>query len=160
MHFESVMMVPARMCLTGCAQTLVHIQPINRLSHLDPRLPVAHLVTAWCLRPGLGSAGFRCCWESQNRPRHMMLDKNGLSWKLLFMGFSNARPRFSETVLPLCLLGGFLIDLQPQLNTKAFMYCTWSPSLAAYSVKGHDLHQLSSRLVIRLLLHWIPCKQF
>nr|KAF6450454.1 hypothetical protein HJG59_008348 [Molossus molossus] len=120
MQFESVMMMPARMPLTFCAQTLIHSQPINRLSHLDTHLPVPHLVTAWWLRPRLGSSAFRCYQESQNWPCPMMFDKSGLSWKLLFMCFSNARLWFSETVSPLCLLGA-PIDFKPQLNKHAFM---------------------------------------
>jgi len=58
-QYESVMMMPARMCLTFCAQTLVPTQAIRRLSHLDTGFPVPCLLSACWLRLRLCSLGFR-----------------------------------------------------------------------------------------------------
>jgi hypothetical protein len=44
MQVESVMMMPARKCLTFCVQTLLHTQPIKRCSHLETRRPVPGLL--------------------------------------------------------------------------------------------------------------------
>lgn len=119
---ESVMMMPARMCLTFCAQTLIPTQTIRRFSHLDTGLPVPCLLSAWWLRLRLCSLGFRFYWESQNSPSHMMLDKNWLSWKLLFTCFFPMPAHSSLRPFCLCVCqGGSLLDFKPQLNKSALI---------------------------------------
>lgn len=105
-----VMMRPARGCLSFCAQTLVHTQPTERLSHLDTSFPVSHLLTVWWLRQ---ARLFRPQILLGKSAMPMKADTSSLSRKLLFTCFSNACPWFCETVLPLCAKGGWWGSPQP-----------------------------------------------
>lgn len=154
-QFESVIMMPARMCLTFCAQTLVHAQTIKRLSHLDTGLPVSCLSqhggwdrgwvppasdftrkaqtshTTWCLTK-ISSAG-NCSSHVFQIPTHGSLRQFFLC---VFRGY-----------------GGGGIDFKPQLNKNSFFFffnAHSHPDLSPYSVKEHYLDPLSSLLVIRL----------
>lgn len=59
MQFESVMTMTARMCLTFCAQTLVHTQPIKRLSHLETGLPLLCLLHSMVAETEAGLCGLQ-----------------------------------------------------------------------------------------------------
>lgn len=134
---ESVMTMPEKMCLTFCAQTLVHTQPIKRLSHLETGLLVPHPLHSVEV---VAKAGFFRIWSLLRKP-----ETGQASWCLTKIGsagncsslffFWDVCLELPETVLPLCLPGSFT-DFKSQLNKNALIKCTLSTRPFCFLCEG------------------------